>query len=70
MSLKTALMSGGKEMVLTDIQIQSLIVLGIFLMVVIIVGSVAIKMEMEEEKQRRKRIVRRLNHERNYGRER
>lgn len=55
---------------LTEIQIQSLIVCAVFLAVVIIVGAVAIKMEVEEERARRKRIVRRLNHERNYGRER
>ena len=59
-----------RDAMLTEIQIQSLIVCAVFLAVVIIVGAVAIKMEVEEERARRKRIVRRLNHERNYGRER
>lgn len=52
---------------MTLIQMQSLIVCLIGLIVVIIVGSVAIKMEMDEERARRRRITRRLNHERNYG---
>ena len=47
-------------MELTPIQIQSLIVLGIFLFTVIIVGSVAIHMERQEEKQRLERIRRRF----------
>ena len=55
---------------MTLIQMQSLIVCLIGLIVVIVVGSVAIKMEMDEERARRRRIVRRLNHERNYGGER
>lgn len=53
----------------TLIQIQSLIVCAVFLVAVIIVGSVAIRMEVEEERARRRRIVRRLNHERNYRRD-
>ena len=52
---------------MTIIQTQSLIVCLVFLAVVIVVGSVAIKMEMDEERARRRRITRRLNHERNYG---
>ena len=51
----------------TLIQIQSLIVCAIFLVVVLIVGSVAIYMEREEERKRARRITRRLNHERNYN---
>ena len=46
-------------MELTAIQIQSLIVLGVFLLTVIIVGTVAIKWELEEERERRRRIRRR-----------
>lgn len=53
-------------MVLTEIQIQSLIVVAVFLFAVIIVGSIAIHMEREEERKRIRRITRRLNHERNY----
>lgn len=57
-------------MVFTEIQIQSFIVVGIMLFVVFVIGAIAIKMEHDEEKARRQRIVKRLNHERNYGRER
>lgn len=51
---------------MTEIQIQSLIVVAVFLFAVIIVGSIAIYMEREEERKRARRITRRLNHERNY----
>ncbi|MBQ5834034.1 MAG: hypothetical protein IIW36_04390 [Clostridia bacterium] len=57
-------------MILTDIQIQSLIVCAALLLAVILVGYTMIRMEIREEREKRKRIVRRLNHERNYGRER
>ena len=57
-------------MILTDIQIQSLIVCAALLLAVILVGYTMIRMEIMEEREKRKRIVRRLNHERNYGRER
>lgn len=55
---------------LTEIQIQSLIVCAALLLAVILVGYTMIRMEIREEREKRKRIVRRLNHERNYGRER
>lgn len=57
-------------MILTEIQIQSLIVCAALLLAVILVGYTMIRMEIREEREKRKRIVRRLNHERNYGRER
>ena len=57
-------------MILTDIQIQSLIVCAALLLAVILVGYTMIRMEIREEREKRKRIVRRLNRERNYGRER
>ena len=57
-------------MILTDIQIQSLIVCAALLLAVILVGYTMIRMEIREEREKRRRIVRRLNHERNYGRER
>ena len=57
-------------MILTEIQIQSLIVCAALLLAVILVGYTMIRMEIREEREKRKRIVRRLNRERNYGRER
>ena len=57
-------------MILTEIQIQSLIVCAALLLAVILVGYTMIRMEIREEREKRKRIVRRLNHERNYWRER
>ena len=52
---------------LTDIQIQSLIMVGITILVAIVIGFVIGHIEKEEERKRTKRIIRRLNHERNYG---
>ena len=46
-------------MVLTAIQIQSLIVVLAFLFAVCIVGTYACKIEKEEEEERRRRIRRR-----------
>ena len=52
---------------MTEIQIQSLILVGILFIAITIVGSFAIYLEREEERKKARRIMRRLNHERNYG---
>jgi hypothetical protein len=52
---------------MTEIQIQSLILVGILFVAITIVGAFAIYLEREEERKKARRIMRRLNHERNYG---
>ena len=48
-------------MVLTAIQIQSLIVLGVLALACAIVGAVAIKWEKEEERERLRRVRAEIN---------